>query len=194
MACNAAILAGGDSFRMGCEKAFIELEGKSLIRRTLDTLAPLFPRLMIISNRVGRYDSLGVPVYPDRVPDKGPLGGIYTALSRSADPVFVVACDMPFLNPDLIRYLLDRFKGHDAALFRSPDGSHPLHAVYSPSILPVIEENLLKGHIKITRLLERIDRIEISTDEVRAIDPAGKFLTNLNTPEELAKARGRALN
>ncbi len=182
---TAVVLAGGESLRMGQEKAFIEFEGKSLIQRTLDTIKPVFKEIFIIAKKRELFFSFAVPVYADIYPNGGPMGGIFTGLSHSRGPVFAVACDMPFLNPEVIRFLAEKLQDFDAVVFRSPDGLHPLHGVYSKSILPMMKDLLNKGDVKMMNFLKKIKTLEIDLDQVRPLDSNLRFLTNINTPDEL---------
>jgi molybdopterin-guanine dinucleotide biosynthesis protein A len=185
MECVAVVLSGGESLRMGQDKGFIEFEGKSLIERTLDTLRPIFKEIFIIAKKRELFSSFALPVYSDIFPNGGPMGGIYTGFSYSRGPVFAVACDMPFLNPKVIGFLLGKLQNFDAVVFRSPDGLHPLHGVYSRSVIPMMENLLNKGDLKMMDFLQKIKTLEIDLDQVRHLDPQLRCLTNINTPEEL---------
>ncbi len=182
---TAIVLAGGESLRMGQDKAFIEFKGKSFIQRTLDTLKPLFNEIFIIAKKKDVFLSFGVPVHADQYPDGGALGGLYTGLFYSKGPVFAVACDMPFLNPKVIRFLTEKLHGFDAVVLKSPDGLHPLHGIYSKTVLPLMETLLQKGEVKMMDFLKRIKTLEIEVDQIRHLDPDLSSLININTPEEL---------
>src|SRR5689334_14697956 len=102
---SAAILTGGQSSRMGRNKAFVEVGGKRIIERTTDRIRDLCTDLMLITNTPDEYAYLEIPFYPDLVVGKGPLGGLYTALSHATNEhTLIVSCDQPFLNVDLLRY------------------------------------------------------------------------------------------
>ncbi|MBI1822167.1 MAG: molybdenum cofactor guanylyltransferase [Nitrospirae bacterium] len=182
---TAIVLAGGESLRMGRDKAFIEFKGKSLIQRTLDTLKPLFKERFIIAKTREPYLSFEIPVFTDRYPNGGPLGGIYTGLFYSKGPVFAAACDMPFLNPKVIQFLTEKLKGFDAVVLKTPDGLHPLHGVYSKGVLSRMETRLQTGEVKMMDFLGRIRTLEIGADEIKPLDPNLLSLVNVNTPEEL---------
>ena len=182
---TAIVIAGGESLRMGKGKAFIPYEGKPLIQRTLDILSPLFKEIFIISKKKDPFLSSGVSVYEDIFPDGGAMGGIYTGLVHSKGPVFAVACDMPFLNPAVIRFLTGKLQNFDSVVFRSPDGLHPLHALYSKAVLPLMKELLQKGEVKMMNFLKKINTLEIDIDQIRPLDPDLRCLTNINTPEDL---------
>lgn len=188
MECTAIVLAGGESLRMGQEKGFIEFEGKRLIDRTVDVLRPIFKEIFIIAKKRELFSSFALPVYSDIFPNSGPMGGIYTGLLYSKGPVFAVACDMPYLNAQVILFLLEKIQNFDAAVFRSPDGLHPLHGVYSKSVFPMMEDILNhKRDLKMMKFLEKINTLEIDQAQVRHLDPKMRFLTNVNTPDELKR-------
>jgi len=106
---TGVILAGGKSSRFGANKAFAEVNGRQLIRRVTDIMGSVFEELIIITNDPGEYSSLGLPMHEDLIKGLGPLGGIYTGLEKMPERLgFFVACDMPFLNEDLIRYITEK--------------------------------------------------------------------------------------
>jgi len=183
------VLAGGKSSRMGHNKALIEFQGKRLIEATVDCLKTLFPEVLIIANDPPLYSYLGVKVVPDLIPDSGSLGGIYTGLSTASHPTcFFVACDMPFLNADLITLLIREAEDWDVVIPRVRGELQPLHAIYAKSCLPLIKESIDSGVLKITRFFQkaRVKIIEEST--LRAVDPHLLGFVNVNTPPELVQA------
>ena len=106
MRITGVILAGGKSSRMGTDKGLLELNGKPLIQYAIDTLKSIGLEIIIISNN-SDYEQFGFPVYPDIIPDKGPIGGVYTALSYSStEKNLIVSCDTPFLSKKLLNYLI----------------------------------------------------------------------------------------
>lgn len=108
------VLAGGRSKRMGRNKVYLSFGGKFLIEIIIDKISPLFKDIMIVVSQPELYKRLGFCVRKDIIPEKGPLGGIYTGLLYSNNRYnFVVACDMPFLNPNLIRYMIKNCQCYD---------------------------------------------------------------------------------
>ena len=183
------MLAGGKSSRMGFNKAFIEFGGKRLIEATVDCLRALFPEVLIIANDPPRYAYLGVKVIPDLIPDSGSLGGIYTGLSAASHPIcFCVACDMPFLNADLITLLVREAEGWDAVVPRVRGELQPLHAVYAKSCLPLIKESIDASVLKIARFFPKAKVKIIQEPTLRAVDPDLLGFMNVNTPLELEQA------
>lgn len=149
------VLAGGQSTRMGRDKAALELDGQTLQDRCAAVLRDCFPEVMIIRH--------------DDVPGLGPIGGIATALRRAPE-VFVVACDMPFLDAGLIRAMASQLAAYDAVAIPG----EPLHAAYSARILPVIERQIASGNYSMNHLLSQL--------QVKTV--AGPALININTPQE----------
>ncbi len=183
------VLAGGKSSRMGFNKAFIEFGGRRLIESTVARLARLFPEVLIIANDPDCYAYLDVRVIPDLIPNSGSLGGIYTGLSAAAHPKgFFVACDMPFLNPDLIALLVREAEGWDVVVPRVEGELQPLHAVYAKSCLPFIKEAIDLGMLKIARFFPKVKVKIIDEPALRAVDPHLLGFMNVNTPLELEKA------
>jgi molybdopterin-guanine dinucleotide biosynthesis protein A len=186
---TGAILAGGRSTRMGTNKALLEFGGLRLIEGLLRKIRPLFPEVLIIANESAPYADLNVTVLPDRIPDKGSLGGIYTAVHHSSFPqTFCIACDMPLADSAVIAYLCDRAKGYDVVVPRTEDGYQPLHAVYGKSCLPRMETMIRAESLKIDRLFPSVRVRTIESAELRALDPSLRCFVNVNTREELVAA------
>jgi len=192
---TTAIMAGGQSSRMGTDKSFIPLLGKPMVEHVIDKLDGLGDELILITNQIEKYAYLGCATFGDLIPGKGPLGGLYTALSHSSNPhVLVVACDMPWLNRSLLDHMISLRHEADAVVPRWKKHPEPIHAVYSkkcvPPILSCIEEDKLQMiafYSKITvRYLER--------GEIAQFDEYGRSFANINTPEELKDAQKRRFN
>ncbi len=186
----AILLAGGASRRMGGEnKAFIKINGKTIIQREIEILEPLFDRIIIITNNFDHYSCLGKPMVADIKPGHGSLGGIFTGLNCcSTEYGFIFACDMPFLNQEVISYICKRSWGHDITIPRIGGYLEPLHAVYSTRCIPFIEKLMQRGHLKIKKFFNKVDMLEIEEQELATIDPCLQFHINVNTPADLDKA------
>jgi molybdopterin-guanine dinucleotide biosynthesis protein A len=143
-----------------------------------------------VTNTPDLYASLGLPMVADVYPDAGALGGIYSGLKAApGEAAFTVACDMPFLHPAVVRLVVARAGEGDVIIPRVGGQLETLHACYAKSCLPHIEERILAGRLKIVGFFERVRVIEIAEAEVaRHRDPAIVFM-NVNTPEELERAR-----
>jgi len=183
------VLAGGRSARMGTNKALLQFGGTRIIERLLRAIRPLFQEIAIVANDAEAYADLGVPIWPDRIPGKGALGGIYTAVYRSALPqVFCIACDMPFPSQAVIAHLRDLASGYDVVVPRTADGYQPLHAVYGKSCLPSMEAMIQADSLKIDRLFPTVRLRTVEEGELRPLDPGLRCFVNVNTWEELKVA------
>ena len=179
------IVAGGKSVRMGEDKAFINFSGRPLIETVIDTLSPVFDDLMIITNAPRRYEKYGIRLEGDIIKDTGPLGGIYTALVCSESVGnFIVACDMPFLNRELIKYICEEAKDHDIVVCERNRRLEPLCAYYSKSCISPIKDQLDKQDRKIVGLFSKVKARVIEEAEVAQFDPGGRCFMNVNTPED----------
>ncbi len=126
------ILAGGLSKRYGRNKAFLELDGIRLVDRVTAEMKNIFRQVILITNERGPYEYLGLPTFEDLIKGLGPIGGIYTGLISISDQAgFFVACDMPFINSQLVRYMVDIKDNYAAVIPSGASGLEPLHAIYS---------------------------------------------------------------
>jgi molybdopterin-guanine dinucleotide biosynthesis protein A len=187
------MLAGGRASRMGGrDKAFAAVGGEPIAARTVRLFRTLFPQVLVATNRPERFRGLGVETVADVYPGCGPLAGIHAAMRASRFPhVFVAACDMPGLDPEVIRFLLRRAEAADAVVPCWDGDIEPLHAVYAVGCLPVIEDCLRAGRVALRDVLPLLRADYVGEDELRAVGPAASSLTNVNTPEELAAIGGR---
>ena len=192
-----AIQAGGNSSRMGQDKALRPFLGRPLIERVVDRLRPIADELLVTTNRPEAYHFLGLPLFPDLRPGRGALGGLFTALSAASQPlVGVVACDMPFACAGLLQasagLLID--EGADVAIARSEGGLEPLHAVYRrAACLPAIDAALQAGMWRAIDWLPDVKVRILGPDEVHHNDPHGLAFRNVNTPAQFAQAEKLAL-
>lgn len=191
------IQAGGQSSRMGQDKALMPFLGQPLIARQAARLRPLGAPLLVISNRPEQYAFLQLPVIPDRYPGTGPLGGLLTALlAADTELVAVVACDMPFLQARLIeaQCRLLHQEAADVVIPRSPDGLEPLHAVYRvDTCLPPVREAFAAGERKMIAWFPAAHVREMSVQEVAEWDAGFLSFMNVNKPEEFQQAEELAL-
>lgn len=187
---SAILLAGGASSRMGGRnKAFLKIGGETIIQREIDVLERIFDKIIIVTNDFEHYGHLGKPIFSDINPGYGSLGGIFTGLNRcSTDYGFIFACDMPFLNQEVICYICKRSYGHDLTIPRIGGYLEPVHAVYSCKCLPFIEKLMLKGDLKITSFFKEVNMLEISEQELQTLDPYLRFRINVNSPDDLDNA------
>jgi molybdopterin-guanine dinucleotide biosynthesis protein A len=191
-----AIQAGGVSSRMGQDKALLPFLGQPLILRIVQRVSSLADEIIITTNSPEHYKFLGLPLYPDIIPERGALGGLYTALYFARFPlVAVIACDMPFVNKSLLAVLcthLEETNG-DIIMPQTESGFEPLHAVYrKETCLPAVKAALDNGEWRLNSWLSSVKVIQFSQDEILLYDPERKAFLNLNTPEEFQKAEEMA--
>lgn len=185
------ILVGGKSRRYGRNKALELFQGERLIDRRVRTIRALFPEVLVITNEPELYLHLDVAVVRDVIPEKGPLGGIYTGLVfAQGEKVFVTACDMPFVQPALIRRMVQLAADYDVVVPQKAEGLEPLHAIYSPRCLPQIKTMLDGGELQVISFFPAVKVYRISSDEIGQLDPEGLSFFNINTPDDMHKARG----
>jgi molybdopterin-guanine dinucleotide biosynthesis protein A len=182
------VLAGGRSRRMGREKAALTIGGEPLVRRVVRRLAEALPDVLVVGPETLRPLVPDVRVVADETPGKGPLGGIVTAFDVApSHPLFVVACDMPFVAPALVRELVRiaaQTPDVDVVELRTSRGVEPLHAVYSPTCLPALRAQLAAGEGALHLLLRQVRVREVMPEEAARHDPTGLSAFNANTPEE----------
>jgi len=183
---SAIILAGGQSRRMGRDKALIAFEDRPIIAHVIDTLRELSDDVLVVSNRSAAYESFGIRIVPDADPPSGPLGGISAGLAAAQhDLAIVVACDMPFLNTQLLRSLVDRAVNVDAVVPLTGDQFEPLHAVYRRTCLAAIERHLAGGDRRVISFFDEVRVKAVPETDWRSLDPTGRSIANLNTPDDL---------
>lgn len=187
------VLAGGKSSRMGRDKAFLELEGKTLLARALETLAGVAPQVAILGSRA-TFGGFGV-VVEDVYPDRGPLGGIHAALAseHAADFNVILGVDLPFLTDDLLRFLVERAR-QSAALATVPRMEQewqPVCAVYRREFAESADRALAAGNNKIDPLFATTTVCAVTEDDLSRFAFSARMFDNLNTPADLARARQR---
>jgi len=191
---TGVIQAGGKSTRMGGDpKALMELGGRPIVARVLDVVRQVTERVLLVTNTPELYAFLGLPMVPDVFPEGGSLGGIYSGLRAApGEAAFTVACDMPFLSAPVARLVLARAGEADVVAPRIGAQWETLHACYGKACLGPMERRLREGQLRITGFFEDVHVLAITEAEVAAVgDPARVFM-NVNTPDELARARALA--
>jgi molybdopterin-guanine dinucleotide biosynthesis protein A len=188
---SGVILAGGKSRRMGgSPKALLPFGGRPLIEHIAETLRSVLSDCLVVTNTPELYASLRLPMVGDVFPEGGSLGGIYSGLrAASGDAALCVACDMPFLSAPLVAYLAGQATEADVVIPDAAGELQTLHAVYGKACLPAMERRLLRGELKIVGFFDDVRVLRVPADAVaRLVDPDIAFM-NLNTPEDLARAR-----
>ena len=191
---TGVILAGGASSRMGSNKALLPHKGGRFIESIYRELSEIFPEVILVTNTPEQYQFLPCRKVSDLFQGMGALAGIHAGLAQSSNPaIFAVACDMPHLDPWLIRHLANRGTGCDLVLPRSEHGYEPLHALYRKGCLPVMEDCLGRGERRIVSILPDLRVREIAASEVARFDPTFDSFSNINTPEEYYELRNSSV-
>lgn len=189
---TVAIMAGGQSSRMGMDKSFVLFEGRPMIEVVIDVMAGLGDETLLITNKPDDYAHLNLPLVGDVYPDHGPLGGIFTAVHAATHfYTLVVACDMPWLNRSLLEYMIGLRKTADVIVPRWEKFPEPLHAIYSKACLGPIEAKLKEQRLKITGFFGQVGVRFVEREEIEQFDKDGRSFANINSPEDLEEARGQ---
>ena len=179
---------------MGRDKSLIQLAGKPLIEHVLSGVQGLGDETIITTNKPDRLAYLGLRMASDQSPVGGALQGLRTALKAASHPrVLVVACDMPFLRRPLLEHLL-HLSGEDVDVVVPKNGRfyEPLHAVYQRRVLPEIESSLAAEKFRLDSFFPRVEVLAVADSELDRLDPQRLSFFNVNTPEDLERARALA--
>ena len=177
---------------MGEDKALKTFLGRPLIQRVVERLTSIADEIIVTTNRPDNYRFLNLRLFSDIKPDRGALGGLYTAIASATHPtVAVVACDMPFASATLVetmsRLLVD--EEADVVIAKSEEGYEPLHAVYRrETCLPAIESAIAADQWKVISWFPQVKVRVLTSEEIKLSDPQGLAFWNVNTPEEFAQA------
>jgi len=182
---TGVILAGGRSSRMGSNKALLPYRGGLFIEAIYRQLKALFPEVLLVTNTPEQYDFLPCRKAGDIFSDMGALAGLQSGLFHSSNEhIFAVACDMPYLDDRLIRYLVSqRHKGKVVI----PEGEvcpEPLHAVYAKGCLPCMEASLRENRRRIVSFFPTVDVVTVPRKVVGNFDPEFRSFSNINTPND----------
>ena len=196
MKLSVVIQAGGEARRMGQDKALVAFLGQPLIQRVVSRVATAADEVLVTHNQPEKLAFLGLPTFPDLLPARGALTGLYTALTVARFPlVAVVACDMAFASPTLLaaeREALEELSA-DAVIPQTIFGTEPFHAIYRREIcLPAVKAALEAGRKRVDAWFEAVHIYYFSPEQVTRYDPSGEAFININTPEELFQAEDYA--
>jgi len=189
-----AVLAGGRSRRFGSDKAFVELGGESLVRRAARSLDAAAGSVVVVANDLEKYLLEGVTVRRDLIPGVGPLGGLHTAVSWAAEEEFrgvlVLATDMPFVPPSLLRTLAARLDSGVAVVpkSRSRRGFEPLCAAYDVACLPAIEAAIERGDRAVVSFFADVEVLYLDLAEVSSHGDPDTMFFNVNRPDDGRRA------
>ena len=201
---SGIILAGGQSRRMGEDKAFLQVGDELLIDRVLKGVKAVADDLVIVTNSPEKYADFPAQIVRDAYPGTGVLGGIYTGLRVASHLCgLVVACDMPFLNVELLRYMAGQADQYDVVMPYVGDADpsadsqatararhlHPLHAIYCKRCLEPMRRALQRGDLRAIAFLPEVRVRFVSRQEIDRFDPEHRSFFNANSPDELRHAQ-----
>jgi molybdopterin-guanine dinucleotide biosynthesis protein A len=192
---SAAILVGGLARRFGGrDKSALVVEGRSILERQLQALAPITDDVMIVGadpadleSRFRKAIDAGshIRAIADRIAGSGPLGGLDAALAAARDDALIlIACDMPFVETAFLQYLVAESHGVDAVVPRTDRGYHPLCAVYTRACRGAVSERLGRRDLALSGLIQAVRARLIVGEEIERFGPARRLLANVNTPGE----------
>ena len=189
---SGVVLAGGKSRRMGTDKRYLSVHGKPLLDRVLSVLLDVFPEVLLVlaENDVPGQDER-IRIVTDLVPGCATVGGLYTGLSCSRYPrVFVVACDMPFINPAVIELFSQKGEAADMVLAQLVNGLQPLHGMYAKTCLPFLEKMLESRELRLQNIADQqgLTVHRIPESEIKSLDPQLLSFLNLNSPADVELA------
>ena len=192
---SGVLVAGGKSRRMGQDKRFLKVEGRTLFDRTFAVLDSLFSEVLIVVSEPlpapVASGHCGVRVVMDLLPGCATLGGLYSGLSSSThDRIFAVGCDMPFLSMAVIERLAELGREADIVMPRLSTGLQPMHAIYSKACLAPLKRMAAAGALRVQDLCdeEGLSVRVVEEDELRGVDPDLLSFFNINTPADLELA------
>ena len=189
---TGVILAGGKSRRMGEDKRYLVVGEQTLLERGLGVIRSIFQEVLIVIAQDSPPLDVDAKVVRDLLPDCGSLGGLYTGLMQATTPwIFVVACDMPFLDQAVIDQFTSRRATADIVMAKLDARLHPMHALYGKRCLPALEQMIQARQLKIQEIVSQSSlRVQYVTEaELLTIDPSWRSFQNVNTPSDLEAAR-----
>ena len=185
---SAAILGGGRATRLGGrDKSALLVGGRSILDRQVAELSKVTDDIVLVGAAAGGIETPNelLRTVPDRVPDRGPLGGLDAALAAARDDeVFVVACDMPFVTAALVQYLLTLAAGYDIVVPRTNGRYHPLCSIYRRTCAATVTRRLAAGELAMLGLFEGLRVRTVTGEELDAVGDRDRLLVNVNTPAE----------
>ncbi|MCY4132526.1 MAG: molybdenum cofactor guanylyltransferase [Nitrospira sp.] len=189
---SGVVLAGGKSKRMGMDKRHLSVHGKQLLDRVTSVLLELFPEVLLVlaEEDISRQDDR-IRIVTDLMPDCAAVGGLYTGLYHSRySRVFVVACDMPFINPAVIGLFLQKSDATDIVVAQLVTGLQPLHGLYSKQCLPVLKDMIDARDLRLQSIADKpgLTVHRVPETEIKCLDPQLVSFLNVNSPADLELA------
>lgn len=184
---TAFILAGGKSSRMGMNKGLCTLRNKNFINLLINELEILSKQIILVT-AVKEYDIFEIEKIEDIIPEKGPVGGIYTALSKSTtEDNLIVSCDIPLVRLEVLKLLVEDYSDSDVVQLATRDKNMPLIARYKKKLAPFFLEKIKKNDLKLNKILK-----ELQVKTIVVSEEQEKQLQNINTPEELKQIQNES--
>lgn len=185
---SCLILAGGQSRRMGQDKAQLRLDGLSMVERLYHKVSGIFSEIIIVDNAPGKFALPGVREINDDYPGAGPLGGIHAGLKAAKNQIaFVISCDLPFIKPEDFEPVLKKAPAHDIVVPVINQRKQVLFSSYQKTCLPYLEELLCQKKYQVLLLLDQLNTCYL--EEKDFTPGAGERISfNLNTPADYQKA------
>ncbi|HCE66946.1 MAG: molybdenum cofactor guanylyltransferase [Geobacteraceae bacterium GWC2_55_20] len=187
---TGVILAGGQSSRMGSNKALLPIQGGRFIEAIYRRFSELFPEVLLVTNNPEQYAFLPCRKVGDLYAGMGALAGLHSGLRHAASPhIFAAACDMPWLNSALIRRLAGLCDTADVVIPQGENGLEPLHAIYGKQCLGPMKESLETDRRRIVSFFPQVRVRQLRQEQVAAIDPGFDSFRNVNTPADYYQLR-----
>jgi molybdopterin-guanine dinucleotide biosynthesis protein A len=175
---------------MGRDKAFLELDGRPLVQIVVERMAEVCDEVIIVSGDPASYVALGTAVVADQFQGVGVLGGLHAGIAAASHELtLAVGCDMPFLNPDVLRAFVGWVEGYDVALLRHDGHVEPLHGAYRRTCLLPIAAAIRAGKRRIVSFFPGVRVRTVTPADVAPIDPRLRSFRNINTPAEWERAK-----
>lgn len=192
---TGAVIAGGENSRMPVLKGLLTVNGKTIIENSLGILGKIFKNVVVSTNMPEEYFRFKAPLIGDIKMERGPMTGILSVLAATGeDSVFVVACDMPFINERLIRHMVESFEAGskvDAVIPVFEGREQPLFGIYANTVIRTMEKLIGQRQTGLTNMLKALRVLYITEEEVKGIDPLGEAFININTVEDYEKIGGK---
>ncbi|MEO6833571.1 MAG: molybdenum cofactor guanylyltransferase [Chitinophagaceae bacterium] len=179
------ILAGGKSSRMGSDKGLLNFQGKPLVQWVIEQLSPAVKNVILVSNNI-EYQQFGLTVIPDLIKDRGPAGGIYASLSHAnTEQIFVVACDMPFITTDIIRYIIEHAVKSQITLVEQNGQLQPLCGIYDKECVTLWQQLVWQEKLKLQEIVTNFTLLKLKLPHQLFND---SLFFNINNKQDFQQA------
>ncbi|MCD4718695.1 MAG: molybdenum cofactor guanylyltransferase [Desulfobacula sp.] len=190
--CTGVILAGGKNSRLpGKKKTFQKVGDLMILESIYELFSNLFKEVIIVVNEPEEFAGWDMTVVTDIISSQCALAGLHAGLFYASFPyAYVTACDTPFVKQSVVEYIVGQIEpGYEVIIPSTDDGIEALSAAYSKDCIPLIENNLKKNIFMIKKFFRKKKVKEIPVEQLKMLDPEMEFIFNVNTPEDLEKAK-----